>query len=94
MIQKEYWGLYNCVCGGETSRLEVAQELVRLLGKEDEIKMTSVSSDYFKDVYYAERPPSERLITKKLNLRGVNKMQDWKIALKVYIDNYYTDYLK
>ena len=94
LIQKEYWGLYNCVCGGETSRLEVAQELVRLLGKENEIKITSVSSDHFKDVYYAERPPSERLITKKLDLRGVNKMQDWKVALKVYLDSYYTDYLK
>ena len=94
LIQKECWGLYNCVCGGETSRLEVAHELVRLLGKEDEIKITSVSSDHFKDVYYAERPPSERLITKKLDLRGVNKMQDWKVALKVYLDSYYTDYLK
>ena len=67
---------------------------MRLLGIEDEIKITSVSSDHFKDVYYAERPPSERLITKKLDLRGVNKMQDWKLALKVYLDKYYTDYLK
>jgi len=93
LIQKEYWGLYNCVCSGETSRLEVAEELVKLLGKEDEIKITSVSSDHFKNVYYAERPPSERLITKKLDLRGVNKMQDWKAALKEYLDVYYEDYL-
>ena len=27
-------------------------------------------------------------ITKKLDLRGVNKMQDWKVALKEYLDNY------
>ena len=94
LIQKEYWGLYNCVCGGETSRLEVAKKLVKLLGKEAEVKITSVSSDHFKDVYYAERPPSERLVTKKLDLREVNKMQDWKISLKIYLDNYYSDYLK
>ena len=43
--------------------------------------------NYFKDIYYAERPHSERLLTKKLNLRGVNKMRDWRISLKEYIDS-------
>lgn len=93
LLNKEYWGLYNCVCGGQTSRLEVAQELLKILGKENEIKITTVSSDYFKDVYFAERPASERLITKKLDLRGVNQMRDWKVALKEYIENYYIGYL-
>jgi len=93
LIEKECWGLYNCVCGGETSRLEVAQELVNILGKQNEIKINSVTSDYFKDVYYAERPLSERLITKKLDMRGIDKMQDWKTALKIYLENYYKDYL-
>ena len=93
LIQKEYWGLYNCVCGGQTSRLEVAQELIRILGKENLITITSVNSDHFKDIYYAERPPSERLVTRKLQLRGVNKMKDWRISLKQYIDDYYQGYL-
>ncbi|HAZ03469.1 MAG: NAD(P)-dependent oxidoreductase [Bacteroidetes bacterium GWF2_42_66] len=93
LIEKEYWGLYNCVCGGQTSRLEVAQELLKMLGKENEIKINVVSSDYFKDIYFAERPASERLITKKLNLRGINQMRDWRISLKEYIENYYQDYL-
>ena len=93
LIQKEYWGLYNCVCGGQTGRLEVATELVNLLGLNEKVKITSVESDYFKNVYYAMRPASERLLTKKLDLRGVNKMKDWKIALKEYIDNYYQGYL-
>lgn len=93
LLEKEYWGLYNCVCGGQTSRLEVAEELVKLLGKENEIKITTVTSEYFKDVYFAERPASERLVTKKLDLRGVNLMRDWRIALKEYIEDYYQDYL-
>jgi len=93
LIKNEYWGLYNCVCGGQTSRLEVAQELLKILGKENEIKITTVSSDFFKEVYFAERPASERLITKKLDLRGVNQMRDWKVALKEYIENYYIGYL-
>lgn len=94
LINKEYWGLYNCVCGGQTSRLEVAQELLKILEKEDEVKINVVTSEYFKDVYFAERPASERLVTKKLDLRGVNKMRDWRIALKEYVVNYYQDYLK
>lgn len=93
LIEKEYWGLYNCVCGGQTSRLEVANELISILGKENEIKITTVSSDYFKETYFADRPASERLLTKKLDLRGVNKMRDWKDSLKEYIDNYYQGYL-
>lgn len=93
LIQKEYWGLYNCVCGGQTGRLEVAIEMINQLGLKDSIKVTPVESDYFKDIYFAERPASERLLTKKLDFRGVNKMQDWKVALKEYIDNYYQGYL-
>ena len=94
LIEKEYWGLYNCVCGGETSRLEVAEELLRLIGMENQISVTAVSSDYFKDTYYAERPPSERLITRKLDIRGVNKMRDWKMALKIYLQEHYTNYFE
>jgi dTDP-4-dehydrorhamnose reductase len=93
LIEKEYWGLYNLVCGGQTSRLEVTNELLRLLNLKEEIKVNSVKSDYFKEIYFAERPPNERLINKKLDLRGINIMQDWKLALKEYIDNYYQDYI-
>ncbi len=93
LIANEYWGLYNMVCGGQTSRLEVAGELLTLLGLSETVKITSVKSDYFKDVYFAERPPCERLINKKLDIRNLNLMQDWKIALKQYIDQYYVGYL-
>ena len=94
LIEKEYWGLYNMVCGGQTSRLEVAYELLTLLGLSDEIKINVVNSDYFKEIYFAERPPCERLDNRKLKLRNINFMQDWKVALKEYIDLYYSAYLK
>ena len=93
LLEKEYWGLYNMVCGGQTSRYEVAQELLSLLRLENEVKLTAVSSDYFKDIYFAERPPCERLDNRKLRIRNLNLMRDWKIALKEYIDNYYQDYM-
>ena len=94
LLEKEFWGLYNMVCGGQTSRLEVAKELIALLKKNNTIKLTEVDSDYFSKEYFAERPPNERLVNKKLDLRGINIMRDWKIALKEYLDDYYSDYLK
>lgn len=93
LLHKEYWGLYNMVCGGQTSRLEVAGELLRVLHLEDKVKITPVNSDYFKNIYFAERPPCERLINRKLNIRNINLMRDWKAALKDYIETYYQSYL-
>ena len=93
LLEKEYWGLYNMVCGGQTSRLEVAKELLKILGKEKKINIIEVSSDYYKKDYFAVRPPCERLVNKKLDLRNLNIMRDWKIALKEYINDYYKGYI-
>ena len=93
LLEKEYWGLYTMVCGGITGRFEVAEELIKILKLEDDVKVIPVDSSYWKKEYYAERPPSECLVDKKLELRGVNVMRDWKICLEEYIRDYYTDYL-
>jgi len=93
LLEREYWGLYNMVCGGITGRFEVATELVKVLGLDNEIKVTPVSSDHFKETYFAARPPSERLIDKKLDLRQVNIMRDWKVCLQEYLSDYYAGYL-
>lgn len=93
LLQQKYWGLYNMVCEGATSRLEVLQELVNLLGMRNDVSITEVSSDYFKREYFAERPPSERLINQKLNLRGLNVMRHWKDGLREYLNTDYQGYL-
>jgi dTDP-4-dehydrorhamnose reductase len=93
LIEKEFWGLYNMVCGGQTSRLEVATELLKVLGLQNEIKITEVDSSFFAKEYFADRPPCERLVNKKLDLRKLNIMQDWKIALREYVNDYYKGYL-
>ncbi|HWZ35641.1 MAG TPA: hypothetical protein VNW51_05740, partial [Mucilaginibacter sp.] len=46
------------------------------------------------EIYFAPRPPSERLINKKLDLRSMNIMREWQTALKEYIHDYYSDYLQ
>ena len=59
----------------------------------DSVKINSVKSEYFKETYFAERPPNERLINKKLEIMKLNIMRDWKIALREYINDYYSGYL-
>lgn len=93
LLETGYWGLYNMVCGGQTSRLEVCEALLDILHLKERIKITPVNSDYYKDVYFAQRPANERLVNRKLEIRGLNLMQDWRIALKEYISQYYKGYL-
>ena len=89
LIEKNEFGLYNMVCEGLTSRKDVLTELLRIMEYENKIKVTEVTSDYFSKEYFALRPYSERLINSKLNSKGLNIMQDWKIALQDYIKNYF-----
>ena len=56
------------VCKGQTSRIDVAKEILSILELKDKIKINAVSSEFFKKEYFAERPPSERLINMKLKL--------------------------
>ena len=93
LLDRELWGVYNMVCGGITSRLEVATELVRLLGLEKKVQVHPVSSAHFAKEYFAARPASERLITKKLDLRAANVMRDWRTCLSEYLHDYYRGYL-
>ena len=80
------------VCGGLTSRYEVAQELLRILNLQDQVDIKKVSSDFFKDEYFATRPDCERLVNKKLNELEMNKMRDWREALVECIQTYYPDF--
>ena len=93
LFEKEYWGLYNMVCDGLTSRLDVAREMVRLMGLADRVNITEVDSTFFAKEYFADRPASERLINRKLQIREANVMRDWRVGLEEYLKGYYQDYL-
>lgn len=86
-------GLYNLVCEGLTSRLDVARKIITILGLEDEIIITQVSSEHFAKEYFAKRPQSERLINKKLSNEKLNIMRPWEIAIEEYLSEYYNNYL-
>ncbi len=93
LLEHEYWGLYNMVCQGMTGRLEVAQALVAQLGLADSVTVRAVSSDYFAATYFAPRPDCERLLNRKLALRGLDLMRPWQEALADYLRTDYEGYL-
>lgn len=93
LLERRLWGLYNMVCGGVTGRIEVANELLEVLGLTDSVTVIPVSSEFFSKEYFAPRPTSERLTTKKLDLRRLNHMRDWRICLREYIQKDYINFL-
>jgi len=94
LLSTGLWGVYNMVCAGVTGRLEVASYLIQALGLQRKVKINAVSSEHFAKEYFAARPASERLLTTKLDLRGLNVMRDWRVCLEEYLAERYADYLE
>jgi len=84
IIELDYYGLYNMTCKGSCSRYDVALEFLSVIGLKDKIMIEVVGSDYFKREYFAPRPYSEKLVSRKLDARKINYMRDWKQCLKEY----------
>ena len=93
LLEHRWWGLCNMVCQGATSRLEVARALLDELGLQDSVNVRLVDSDFFADTYFAPRPNCERLVNRKLALRGLDVMRPWREALAEYIRTDYPGYL-
>ena len=89
LIENNKLGLFNLVCRGNTSRYEVAKEILKILNLETKIKINKVNSSYFKKEYFALRPKSENLINLKLQLLSMDIMRDWKESLEEYLNENY-----
>ena len=87
LIETGQRGLFNMVCSGVTSRLEVAHEIIKILKYENKIDIIEVDSDFFNNDYFADRPYCERLENKRLNELELNIMRNWKVALEEYLKN-------
>ena len=70
-IDNEEYGLYHVVCPGSCSRYEFARTILSLTGKTGED---------------AARPTYSVLDNMMLRLTGIEEPQDWKTALKEYLD--------
>ena len=86
ILESKLWGLYNLVCEGNTSRVNVAKEMLKFLNLDKEINIEEVNSDYFKSTYFAPRPNSEQLINRKLKILNMDIMRNWKISLQEYLN--------
>lgn len=84
LLESDLYGTYNQVCPGSCSRHDVAVRLVEHLGLAGKVKVNKVSSDHFKEEYFAVRPASEKLINMKLEARGLLVMRDWEVCLAEY----------
>ena len=85
LVDEGIFGLFNLVCEGNSTRYEVAKELLKILNLSNNIKIHSVDSSFFEKTYFAKRPKSEMLINKKLNKQCLNIMRDWKECLREYV---------
>jgi dTDP-4-dehydrorhamnose reductase len=91
LIESDLYGVYNQVCKGSATRYDVAVEFIRLLNLEYKVKVNEVSSDFFRNEYFAPRPRSEKLINLKLTARGLNVMRDWRECLREYSSEFVAD---
>ena len=93
MLETDLYGVYNLVCDDDCSRYDVAIEILKILQLENEITIQKVKSEYFAEEYFADRPGCERLVNKRLNDLGLNIMRDWRVALKEYLEDYYSEFI-
>ena len=88
VINSGLYGIYNVACKGDGSRYDVAKEILGNLKLGNSIKLFEVTSETFEEEYFAPRPYSEKLSGLKLNVRGLNRMRDWRISLKEYLNKF------
>ena len=94
LINKNIRGKFNVVCEGLTSRIDVANEILKFFNLENKVVINEVDSNFFNKEFYAKRPNSERLINSKLNELSLNIMRNWKVCLKEYLNKEYQDIFK
>ena len=78
-------GLWN-LANGECTRYEMAQMFVKLMGKEQAVKVLPEKSEYFKETYFAPRGESTALIGKRAEDKGFHYILPWQEALGRYVN--------
>lgn len=80
LIEKPLYGIYHLTNTGGGERLEIVEEIFKLLKKS-----TKIIEKARKELYFAERPRDTRLDNYIWQLDGFEKLPTWQEALKEYI---------
>ena len=88
LLDHDLYGIYHGACDGGGSRADVARFLVNELKLDRKVAIREVSSDFFKENYFAVRPRSEQLINIELKKVAPHLTRDWQICLKEYINRF------
>ena len=86
LIASGSYGRYHMAGEGEGSRVDVAQEIVDVLGLTGQVLVEEVTSDYFAEEFPSNRPRSEIMQNMHLELQGLNTMRPWRVALREYLE--------
>ncbi len=92
LLKTKKYGTYHMVCEGDGTRYDVAKEILHICNRDD-IILTPVDSDFFKEDYFAPRPVSEMMYNANLRELGIHSMRSWKESLNDYIHNYFFDHI-
>jgi dTDP-4-dehydrorhamnose reductase len=93
LVRMKLHGTYHLACRGRATRYDVAAEMLRIMGRED-VELKPVTSEFFKEQYFAPRPASEEMLNYVLELRKMNDMPHWKDALSEYLRKYFPAQLR
>lgn len=79
-IDGDHFGLYHAVCTGEAcSRFDYAKEVLRAIGKEDELELIPIDDEA------VSKPAYSALDNMMLRITGLEEPGDWKETLKEYL---------
>lgn len=88
LIQAEQEGIYHAVCAGHCSRYELAQEILRLLGRQ-EAELVPVKMSDIRPVF--GEPEYTILDNMMLRMCGIQEPCGWKDALGEYVAEYISE---
>lgn len=85
LVETGSYGLYHMACLGRGTRYDVAQKILQVLGRDEEVELVEVGSDFFRETFPAPRPRSEMMRNLLLDLQGLNTMRPWEESIEEYL---------
>jgi dTDP-4-dehydrorhamnose reductase len=90
LVESQIYGLYHMACRGRANRYDIAEHMLKVLGRDD-IELVEVGSEFFHEEFFSNRPRSETMRNMALDLQGMNSMRSWEAAVEEYLERHFHD---